>query len=147
MKNIKILTANDTVNDCLKIEPNKHSDTDLAWLTRVSRFTASMQKNCRKCITQLKHAERKMMRNCSELTRLWKKQIPISPSNKAYCRSCGSKLLGNGNYCPNCGQKLSWKGQEFDLLFDDLTDELSLIEIETSVPKVLIYPNLIYFKQ
>ena len=75
------------------------------------------------------------------------KQIPISPSNKAYCRSCGSKLLGNENYCPNCGQKLNWKGQEFDLLFDDLTDELSLIEIETSVPKVLIYPNLIYFKQ
>ncbi len=75
------------------------------------------------------------------------KQIPISPSNKAYCRSCGSKLLGNENYCSNCGQKLNWKGQEFDLLFDDLTDELNLIEIETSVPKVLIYPNLIYFKQ
>lgn len=75
------------------------------------------------------------------------KQIPISPSNKAYCRSCGSKLLGSENFCSNCGQKLNWKGKEFDLLFDDLTDELNLIEIETSVPKVLIYPNLIYFKQ
>lgn len=41
MKNIKILTANDTVNDCLKIEPNKHSDTDLAWLTELAdKFTA-----------------------------------------------------------------------------------------------------------
>lgn len=36
MKNIKILTANGTVNDGLKIEPNKHSDTDLAWLTELA---------------------------------------------------------------------------------------------------------------
>lgn len=144
MKNIKILTANDTVNDCLKIEPNEHSDTDLAWLTELAdKFPAEeLQKMYDSIKTRREKDDAELF-----VDKAVEKQIPISPSNKAYCRSCGSKLLGNENYCPNCGQKLNWKGQEFDLLFDDLTDELSLIEIETSVPKVLIYPNLIYFKQ
>lgn len=144
MKNIKILTANDTVNDCLKIEPNKHSDTDLAWLTELAdKFTAEeLQKMYDSIKTRREKDDAELFVN-----KAVEKQIPISPSNKAYCRSCGSKLSGNENYCPNCRQKLNWKGQEFDLLFDDLTDELNLIEIETSVPKVLIYPNLIYFKQ
>ena len=144
MKNIKILTANDTVNDCLKIEPNEHSDTDLAWLTELAdKFTAE---ELQKMYNSIKARREK---DDAELfvDKAVEKQIPISPSSKAYCCSCSSKLLGNENYCSNCGQKLNWKGQEFDLLFDDLTDELNLIEIETSVPKVLIYPNLIYFKQ
>lgn len=144
MKNIKISTANGTVNDCLKIEPNEHSDTDLAWLTELAdKFSAEELQTMYDSIKA--HREK----DDAELfvDKAVEKQIPISPSNKAYCRSCGSKLLESGNYCSNCGQKLNWKGQEFDLLFDDLTDELNLIEIETSVPKVLIYPNLIYFKQ
>lgn len=144
MKNIKILTANDTVNDCLKIEPNKHSDTDLDWLTELAdKFPAEELQKMYESI----NARRE--KDDAELfvDKAVEKQIPISPSNKAYCRSCGFKLSGSENHCSNCGQKLNWKGQEFDLLFDDLSDELSLIEIETSVPKVLIYPNLIYFKQ
>jgi hypothetical protein len=140
MKNVEIPTA----NDCLKIEPNKHSDTDLAWLTELAdKFTVEELQ------TMYDSIKTRREKDDAELfvDKAVEKQIPISLSNKAYCRSCGSKLLGNENYCSNCGQKLNWKGQEFDLLFDDLTDELSLIEIETSVPKVLIYPNLIYFKQ
>ena len=140
MKNIKILTR----NDCLKIEPNKHSDTDLAWLTELAdKFTVEELQ------TMYNSIKARREKDDAELfvDKAVEKQIPISPSNKAYCRSCGSKLLGNENYCSNCGQKLNWKGQEFDLPFDDLSDELSLIEVETSVPKVLIYPNLIYFKQ
>lgn len=140
MKNIKILTA----NDCLKIEPNKHSDTDLAWLTELAnKFTAEELQ------TMYDSIKARREKDDAELfvDKAVEKQIPISPSSKAYCRSCGSKLLGGGNYCSNCGQKLNWKGQEFDLLFNDVTNELNLIEIETSVPKVLIYPNLIYFKQ
>lgn len=140
MKNVEIPTA----NDCLKIEPNKHSDTDLAWLTELAnKFTAEELQ------TMYDSIKARREKDDAELfvDKAVEKQIPISPSNKAYCRSCGSKLLGDGNYCSNCGQKLNWKGQEFDLLFNDVTDELSLIEIETSVPKVLIYPNLIYFKQ
>lgn len=140
MKNLEI----PTVNDCLKIEPNKHSDTDLAWLTELAdKFSAEELQ------TMYDSIKTRREKDDAELfvDKAVEKQIPISPSNKAYCRSCGFKLLGNENYCPNCGQKLNLKGQEFDLLFDDLTDELSLIEIETSVPKVLIYPNLIYFKQ
>lgn len=144
MKNIKILTANDTVNDCFKIEPNKHSDTDLAWLTELAdKFTAEELQKMYESINARREKEDAEL----FIDKAVEKQIPISPSNKAYCRSCGSKLSESENYCPNCGQKLNWKGQEFDLLFDDLTDELSLIEIETSVPKVLIYPNLIYYKQ
>lgn len=144
MKNIKILTANDTVNDCFKIEPNKHSDTDLAWLTELAdKFTAEELQKMYESINARREKEDAEL----FIDKAVEKQIPISPSNKAYCRSCGSKLLGSENFCSNCGQKLNWKGQEFDLLFDDLSDELSLIEIETSVPKVLIYPNLIYFKQ
>lgn len=144
MKNIKILTANDTVNDCLKIEPNKHSDTDLAWLTELAdKFPAEeLQKMYNSIKTRREKEDAELF-----IDKAVEKQIPISPSNKAYCCSCGSKLSGNENYCSNCGQKLNWKGKEFDLLFDDLTDELNLIEIETSVPKVLIYPNLIYYKQ
>ena len=144
MKNIKILTANGTVNDCLKIEPNEHSDTDLAWLTELAdKFPAEELQ------TMYDSIKARREKDDAELfvDKAVEKQIPISPSNKAYCRSCGSKLSGGENFCSNCGQKLNWKGQEFDLLFDDLSDELSLIEIETSVPKVLIYPNLIYFKQ
>lgn len=144
MKNIKILTANDTVNDCLKIEPNEHSDTDLAWLTELAdKFTAE---ELQKMYNSIKARREK---DDAELfvDKAVEKQIPISPSSKACCCSCGSKLSGSENFCSNCGQKLNWKGQEFDLLFDDLTDELNLIEIKTSVPKVLIYPNLIYFKQ
>ena len=140
MKNIKILTR----NDCLKIEPNKHSDTDLAWLTELAdKFTVEELQ------TMYNSIKARREKDDAELfvDKAVEKQIPISPSNKAYCRSCGSKLFGNENYCSNCGQKLNWKGQEFDLPFDDLSDELSLIEVETSVPKVLIYPNLIYFKQ
>lgn len=140
MKNVEIPTA----NDCLKIEPNKHSDTDLAWLTELAdKFTVEELQ------TMYDSIKTRREKDDAELfvDKAVEKQIPISLSNKTYCRSCGSKLLGNENYCPNCGQKLNWKGQEFDLLFNDLTDELSLIEIETSVPKVLIYPNLIYFKQ
>lgn len=143
MKNIKILTRNDCL-DYLKIEPNKHSDTDLAWFTELAdKFTAE---ELQKMYNSIKARREK---EDAELfvDKAVEKQIPISPLNKAYCRSCGSKLLGSGNYCSNCGQKLNWKGQEFDFLFDDLTDELNLIEVETSVPKVLIYPNLIYFKQ
>lgn len=144
MKNIKILTANDTVNDCFKIEPNEHSDTDLAWLTELAdKFTAEkLQKMYDSIKTRREKDDAELF-----VDKAVEKQIPISPSSKAYCRSCGSKLSGSENFCSNCGQKLNWKGQEFDLLFDDLTDELNLIEIETSVPKVLIYPNLIYFKQ
>jgi hypothetical protein len=144
MKNIKILTANDTVNDCFKIEPNEHSDTDLAWLTELAdKFPAE---ELQKMYNSIKARREK---EDAELfvDKAVEKQIPISPSNKAYCRSCGLKLSGSENFCSNCGQKLNWKGQEFDLLFDDLIDELNLIEIETSVPKVLIYPNFIYFKQ
>lgn len=144
MKNIKILTANDTVNDCLKIEPNKHSDTDLAWLTELAdKFTAEELQ------TMYDSIKTRREKDDAELfvDKAVEKQISISPSNKAYCCSCGFKLSGSENYCSNCGQKLNWKGQEFDLLFDDLSNELSLIEVETSVPKVLIYPNLIYFKQ
>lgn len=144
MKNIKILTANDTVNDCLKIEPNEHSDTDLAWLTELAdKFSAEELQ------TMYDSIKTRREKDDAELfvDKAVEKQIPISPSNKAYCSSCGFKLSGSENYCSNCGQKLNWKGQEFDLLFDNLTDELNLIEIETSVPKVLIYPNLIYFKQ
>lgn len=144
MKNIKILTANDTVNDCFKIEPNEHSDTDLAWLTELAdKFPAE---ELQKMYNSIKARREK---EDAELfvDKAVEKQIPISPSNKACCRSCGLKLSGSENFCSNCGQKLNWKGQEFDLLFDDLIDELNLIEIETSVPKVLIYPNFIYFKQ
>lgn len=140
MKNLEIPTA----NGCLKIEPNKHSDTDLAWLTELAdKFTAEELQ------TMYDSIKARREKDDAELfvDKAVEKQIPISPSNKAYCRSCGSKLLRNENYCPNCGQKLNWKGQEFDSLFDDLSDELSLIEVETSVPKVLIYPNLIYYKQ
>lgn len=140
MKNLEI----PTVNGCLKIEPNKHSDTDLAWLTELAnKFTVEELQ------TMYDSIKTRREKDDAELfvDKAVEKQIPISPSNNAYCRSCGSKLLGNENYCSNCGQKLNWKGQEFDLLFDDLTDELNLIEIETSVPKVLIYPNPIYYKQ
>lgn len=143
MKNIKILTANSTAIG-FKIEPNKHSDTDLAWLTELAdKFPAE------KLQTMYDSIKARREKDDAELfvDKAVEKQIPISPSNKAYCRSCGFKLSGSENFCSNCGQKLNWKGQEFDLLFDDLTDELNLIEIETSVPKVLIYPNLIYFKQ
>lgn len=144
MKNIKILTANDTVNDCFKIEPNKHSDTDLAWLTELAdKFTAEELQKMYESINARREKEDAEL----FIDKAVEKQIPISLSNKAYCRSCGFKLLESENYCSYCGQKLNWKGQEFDLLFDDLTDELNLIEIKTSVPKVLIYPNLIYFKQ
>lgn len=140
MKNLEI----PTVNDCLKIEPNKHSDTDLAWLTELAdKFPVEELQTMYDSIkTRRKKDDAEFF-----VDKAVEKQIPIFPSNKAYCRSCGFKLSGSENYCSNCGQKLNWKGQEFDLLFDDLTDELSLIEIETSFPKVLIYPNLIYFKQ
>lgn len=107
MKNIKILTANDTVNDCFKIEPNEHSDTDLAWLTELAdKFPAE---ELQKMYNSIKARREK---EDAELfvDKAVEKQIPISPSNKAYCRSCGLKLSGSENFCSNCGQKLNWKG-------------------------------------
>ena len=143
MKNIKILTKNDCL-DCLKIEPNKHSDTDLAWLTELAnKFPAEELQTMYDSIKARREKEDAEL----FIDKAVEKQIPISPYNKTHCRSCGSKLSGSENYCFNCGQKLNWKGKEFDLLFDDLTDDLNLVETETSVPKVLIYPNLIYFNQ
>lgn len=75
MKNIEI----PTVNDCLKIEPNKHSDTDLAWLTELAdKFPAEELQ------TMYDSIKTRREKDDAELfvDKAVEKQIPISPQTK-----------------------------------------------------------------